>query len=755
MLWKKLFRTAWNYKAQFLSMIVMIAIGIGIFLGFNIEWKSIEEDTAAFFEQTRYADFRLYAESGFCDEDLRAIQAIDGVEAATRYLAVNVELRDEKKTLTLNVSESGNVSIPLVTDGAAYSDTSDGIWLSDRFAEENGIATGDRMTLVYRGVVIEGEVVGLCKSGEQMICVADTNQLMPDYTRHGFAYISPTKLRTVLGEAFYPQINLRSHMEKAELEEACSAALGSTVQVVDKSLHTAYAGAQSEAEEGKTMAAVLPVLFLAIGILTMVTTMHRIAANEKTQIGTLKALGLRDRRILLHYTSYGLVIGVIGAVLGVALGYGIAALIMTPNGMMGTYFDLPKWRLVLPGFCIPVILLTVLLLTAIGFWSVKSMLRGSAADALRPYTPKAVKKSVWERLPFAKRTSFSFQWNLRDIARHRARSAMTLLGVFGCMLLIVGGLGMSDTMQNFLDMLDETSAYTTKVQIVESAENDRVRALAEELHGDWQASVFGSLNGETVEADIYGITHGTVRFLTEKNQPLMPEDDGVYLCLRLCDTAAVGDTVEFSPYGSDAVYLLRVAGYFRSPVSECMVMSEAYAASMGLDYHISSIYTAQSAEEITASSLIAGKQEKAAIMETYQTFLQLMNLMVAILIVAAVILGVVVLYNLGIMSYVERKRELATLKVLGFRDRSVGRLLIEQNLWLTLIGAVPGLLGGIVVLKILIIALCSEYELRLTVSARSCIISVLLTLCVSLLVGWIVSKKNKRIDMTEALKDVE
>lgn len=254
--------------------------------------------------------------------------------------------------------------------------------------------------MTYRGIEISGEVVGLVKSGENMICVADENQLMPDYGSFGFAYISPKKLENALGMAFYPQINVISDMEKANLEKAVKEALGMTILVTSKDEHTAYAGAQSEAQEGKTMGSVLPVLFLSIAILTMVTTMHRIAANEKVQIGTLKALGFRDSKILRHYTSYGLFIGLNGTVLGVILGYGVAAIIISPNGMMSTYFDLPKWTLVMPAFCIPVIILTVAFLTLISYLSVKKMLKGTAADALRPYAPKAMKKSVLEKLPF-------------------------------------------------------------------------------------------------------------------------------------------------------------------------------------------------------------------------------------------------------------------------------------------------------------------------------------------------------------------
>lgn len=312
MLIRKLFRTAWSYKSQFISMIIMIAIGVGVFLGFHIEWKSIEEDTFSFFDATSYADYRLYSESGFTEEDIQAIQKIDGVDAATRYLSVNVGLADSKKSLALNVSENYTVSTMYITEGTAYDEKSDGIWLSDRFAAQNNIAIGDTLTVTYMGLHISGEVVGLAKSGENMICVADENQLMPDYTSFGFAYISPEKLKTALGAAFYPQINLCSAMEKAELEEAVRDTLGRTILVTGKDEHVAYAGALSESEEGKTMGSILPVLFLAIAILTMVTTMHRIAANEKVQIGTLKALGFKDRRILMHYTAYGLVLGITG-----------------------------------------------------------------------------------------------------------------------------------------------------------------------------------------------------------------------------------------------------------------------------------------------------------------------------------------------------------------------------------------------------------------------------------------------------------
>lgn len=756
MLLRKLFRTAWKYKAQFISMVVMIALGVGVFLGFNIEWYSLQTDTDAFFEQTNYADYRLYSEAGFSEEDIRKVQGIDGVDAATRYLFVNVGVKGSDKTVALNVSENYTVSTAYVTSGSDYDETSDGIWLSDRFAAENGYVLGDTLSLTYKGAEISGTIVGLVKSGENMICVADENQLMPDYRTCGFAYIAPAKYENALGAAYYPQINVLSAVDKVRLEESVKEAIGKTILVMSKSEHTAYAGAASEVEEGKTMGSILPVLFLAIAVLTMVTTMHRVVANEKTQIGTLKALGFKNRKILAHYTSYGLVVGVIGCCFGVALGFAIAGLIIGPTGMMSTYIDIPDWSLRMPWFSVPVLFLTVLSLTGISFLSVKRTLKGSAADALRPYTPKKMKKIAIEKTRLWNKSSFGTKWNIRDILRHKARSAMTLLGVVGCMVLLVGGLGMRDTMAAFTESIDkDINNYVTKVNMSETAENEEISSFAESVNGDWSSTTGISYEGKTVSLEVYRADRQKIRFIDENNELTTLSDDGAYLCLRLKDTAKIGDLIEFSPYGSENTYFVKVAGYLRSLVTESIVMTDVCADRAGIEYRIGSVYTDLEASQIEDSPLILGKQDKASLMATYDAFMEIMDLMIVLLVAAAVVLGVVVLYNLGVMSYVERYRELATLKVLGFRDKQIGKLLISQNIWLTILGALIGLPCGAGVLYVLITALASEYELKLTIGVLTYIASVLLTLGVSLFVGGMVARKNKKIDMVEALKSAE
>ena len=331
MLLKKLFRTLWQYKAQFISMVIMVALGVGVFLGFNVEWYSLEVNTKEIYDATGFADYRIYSDKGFSPEDLDAVKVIEGVDDATRFLSLNVSVKDDTDTLALTVSENMNVSGVLVMQGEPYSaEDPDGFWLSDSYAAANGIAVGDPLTLSYQTITVSGTVKGLVKSSEYLICLPDSTQMMPDYSSYGFVYISPAMLdrsipvlyKAMIG-SLYHQINVKSSLDKAAFVEAADKALGSTRLILSKDETVSWAEAQGEVNEGKTMASILPVLFLAIAILTMVTTMHRICASEKTQIGTFKALGFKDRRILVHYSAYALIIGLLGTILGIVIGYGL------------------------------------------------------------------------------------------------------------------------------------------------------------------------------------------------------------------------------------------------------------------------------------------------------------------------------------------------------------------------------------------------------------------------------------------------
>lgn len=796
MLFKKLLRTMGQYKAQFISMIIMIALGFGVFVGANMEWVSIEKNTNRLFEETGLADYKIYSSSAktggvtatFSENDLQKIKELDGVKDAARFFSVNADVtlvngekiktekdgtgKDKIPRAAITVTESESVSFFNVTSGEAYDKAAaDKIWVSDKFAEEKEIKVGDTLTFgAVQGVSepLEFKVAGLIKSGEYMVCVQDSTQLMPDFKMFGYAYITPAAYKKICESAglpspLYEQINVRVNnfddFTKQKFSDAVNAALGKTMFILSKEESSSYALAHGEVEEGQTMGAVLPVLFLAIAVLTMITTMHRIAAKEKTQIGTLKALGYKNKRILAHYSSYALAIGIVGAALGIGVGYGIAYIIMNPSGMMGTYMDLPYWKLHMPFFCVVVMIAVLFALTLIGFLSVKSMLRGTAADALRPYAPKKMKNLAIEKTKAWKKFSFGTRWNLRDVMRHKSRTLMSLIGIIGCTVLMAGALGMNDTMNAFLtDYYDKAMNYSSRIY-VSSASEENVAEIAEKYAADASASVSVEIGDKGVSLDIYDIKHDKVRFLDKKGALVPLRNDGAYICRRIADEYKLkaGDTFTISPYGTDKEYTLKVNGVIYSS-SESVAITNAYAEACGVTgYKTDSLYTSAVKnvlldDELTKNFEI---QDKQSIVESFETFTSLLNLSVTVLIAAAIVLGVVVLYNLGVMSYTERYREMATLKVVGFKDKKIAGLLIGQNMWVTVIGVILGLPLAAGTLGYLVKELASEYEMRVVMGWKTFLISTLLTFCVSLVVSLFVAKKNKKIDMVEALKGAE
>lgn len=759
MLVKKMLRTAWQYKAQFISMVLMVMLGVGMFVGFNMEWASIEENMFSFFEDSKFADYRLVSEKGYSEDDLGKIAALDGVEAASRFLSVNVDVKDTGgDSVALAVTTDPAVSSFVLISGEAYDGSSaDGIWLSDRYAEENGVSVGDTVTFVYRNTEISGKVKGLIKAAEQMICVRDKTQLMPDFATHGFAYISPVIYEKALGFAYYPQINVISSLEKDDFSEKVNKALGQTTVILTKDETLSYSQAEGEVSEGKAMGSILPALFLLIGLLTMVTTMHRLTAKEKTQIGTLKALGFHDSRITRHYTSFAFFVAVLGTALGIGMGYCVAWIIMNPNGMMGTYLDLPKWKLVFPAFCAVAVALIIAALTLIGFLSVRRMLVGTAADALRPYTPKKMKPMLIERTKFFHKLSFGTRWNMRDIVRHKARTAMSLVGIVGCTILILASFGMKDTMNAFLDMYyDNGLNYSSRIFLSETATDAEKQEIIDKYKGDFGGSVSVQLDEKTVSLDIYDITHDKIRIMDENTDKIEIGDGGAYICMRLAEEfgLGVGDTFTVSPFGTSDTYKLKVAGIFRS-VSENVIISDKYASELNLPYTVDSVYTDTEKSDIALSDVIKSVQSKQMIMDSFEAFLSIMDTMIYLLVGGALLLGIIVLYNLGTMSYTERYREMATLKVVGFRDKKIGRLLSGQNLALSVVGIIIGIPLGALTLSYLLKTLASEYEMKMAIGAGSYIFTVILTVGMSLLVSLMVARKNKNIDMVEALKGQE
>ena len=766
-------------------MILLIALGIGVFVGFNAEWVTIGKDTDAFFKDCGFADYRIVDEDGISSADVDKIRDIEGVSGVSRFLSVNADVKGSSDQLALTITESEHTSGFVLTEGEDYDRwDAESFWLMDKYAELNGIKPGDKLTVTFEDLEFTGTVKGLIESAEYLICVRDESQVMPDFNTYGYVYASPAMLRKVIEQQVreeepdidddvmsiavkevcdetFCQVNVNSSMDKEEIQAAADKALGRTLLILTKDENISYSESRGEMNEGRTMGAVLPVLFLAIAILTMITTMNRITISEKTQIGTLKALGFRDKRIVRHYTSYAVIISLTGAVLGMVLGYLICKMVMSQDGMMGTYFVMPDWTVHIPVWIWAIVLAIVMLTIFIGYLSVKDLLRGTAAETLRPYTPRHIHRLLLEGTAIWRRMRFGTKWNLRDIFRHKSRSAMSFIGTFGCMLMLVASFGMNQTMNNFLDTFyDGTAVYASKIFMSSDADNKDAVKLAEELEGDYSASVSAKAGDKTVSVDVYNITHGMYRFIDKDSNIIPLPEEGALICKRLARDfdAKPGDIVTVEPYGTDESYDILISG-INGSLTESISMTEEYAEAIGLteseEYRINSVYTMTAKDQIAARGDITSIQSKQDIIDSFDAFMKIFYFFIIVLIVASVLLCLIVLYNLGIMSYMERYREMATLKVLGFRNKAIGRLLISQNLWISVAGTLLGIPAGIWALNYLMNLLAGEYEMETVVGPVSILPATALNLGVAVIVGRMIARKNRKINMVEALKGTE
>ena len=763
MLFKKLIRTFFNYKAQFLSMIIMIILGIGIFSGFNAEWYTIDRNINEFFNDSNLADYRIYITDemklhyqGFSLDDLNKILEIDGIDEASMVVEINTTEAKENDTIKMAISTNTNVTKPLVIKGNEYNENSEnGLWISENYASRNNYNIGDEITLSYGKIFKNTFIIeGIALSGEYLINT-DGISLMPNYDTIGYCFISPKAYKRLLGYEFYTSINIKSNLDSLEISNLVDNKLNNTYQILSKDDLSSYSEAFGEVSEGKTMGSLLPVIFLLIAILTMVTTMNRLTQNEKTQIGILKALGFKNKRIIWHYTSYALFVGIIGSILGIGVGFIIAYVIMSKTGTMGIYFEMPYWTIYMPWFVYLGIILIILFLTLIGYLSVKNILRGSASDSLKPVEPKKMKSLAIEKTKLFHKLSFQTRWNLRDTFIHITRTLMTIFGIFGCTLLLFATFSMLSTMNSFIDSYYNVSLnYESKIALSNSIDNTKALALANEYNGDYSTTKAIKINGETYTLDIFNNKNDKYILLNNDFKKMNNIDNsGCYVCQRILSLYGykVGDILEFSLYGKKDIYRVKIVGDVYS-LSEGIFMSSEAIKNLDISYSIDTIYTDSLKKDIINNDDIISIYSKDDIIKTFDTFTTMLIEMIVLLVLFSSLLAFVVLYNLGTMSYLERYRELATLKVLGFKNKKIRSILVSETIWLTIIGIILGIPTGYLVLNLLIKLLASDYEMKVYCAPYVFIISILITFIVSVFVSYLVSRKTKRINMVEALK---
>ena len=796
---------------QFASIFLMAFLTLWLYAGITSQWYGVEQELALYNAQANLADMWAYGE-GISEGDIRAVLRMEEVSQAQRRVRVSAEgSQAHKPTLTLYFLEENTINTPHLVAGAPIDCTrkaSQSIWLDARFAEANGLSVGDAYAFTLSGVAMKLKIEGLVSSAEHVFFKGGTD-LFPDYSKAGYGYcaISAFPVHAYLTQSIqngtmdarqvlarlggegadagasqarrialavdelnrqeslhdmvpWNELLLRSaQTDTVRMEERLDQVLARKVTfLLNRDNVPGVADLPSKLDMQKAIGNVFPLAFFMIAVLILVTTMSRMVTNQRTQIGTFKALGFRNRSILLHYLGYGFVLSAAGALAGLLAGiHTLPKLFFAPQQRS---YSLPVWRAHIPLSVWAAVAIFVLVCTLATYASVRAILAGCAAEILRPKARIRVKHSALERGRLWRRLSFMVQWNLRDLSRSKVRSFMAVAGVAGSMMLLTCAFAIQDTLTHTQAWLyDDIQHYQTQINLQSGTPPVRAESLRSMAGGELlrmgRVEIWAGDKREATSVTV--LESNALYHVTDSHrQHIVLKEGELAVSRKLAESLQVrsGDVIRWRVQGAKDWTRATVGVLSHHPMSQGITLLHSTFRKTGYTLAPTSIVTQQT-DTHDAALFAADIFSSADLLAGWYESMNTLFLMTALLMVAAVLLALTVLYNLGLLAYNEMERNLATLKVIGFTSARIRKILFMQNAWLSVVGICVGYPVGQVLVRFITGSMGAQRDILPYVSARSVVLCVLVTATVSGATQMLFSGKVKRIDLVSSLKGVE
>lgn len=552
--------------------------------------------------------------------------------------------------------------------------------------------------------------------------------------------------------------------------------------ILDRDSHYASVTFKNTIHQMEAIARIFPAFFILVAALVCLTTMTRLVEEERSEIGTMRALGYTKLQCAIKYIIYAVLATSIGIVVGGVFGLATFPLIIYHAWRL--MFILPSVYFVVPwGIILFTTVLFILAMSLATWYACKADTQDVPSQLMRPKAPIAGKKTIFERIPFLwNHLNFTNKVTLRNLFRYKKRFFMTILGVAGCTALMLIGFGIRDSIANMVDInFKDIIHYDGLVSFDQDANTQQKKEALQQIQSYpdvefanmgfvYTTKTYDDKVDETATVHVFDEDEiqNVFDLRTRKHhQKITLGDDGVVINEKLAENLNVGVGDQITVEDFDGVQAkVNVSAITEMYINHYVFMSDTfYENTFHKDVNPNVVYLSSGdnlqQEESLATKIanidgVVGVSLFDSLLENFNAMVSGLNGIIWVLIFSSMLLAVVVLSNLITVNISERQREIATLKVLGFRQPEVKRYIFKENNILSMIGGIVGMPLGILLHRYIMSTVEMDYLMfGRDISMISFAYAFVLTMLFSILVNRLMTKRLQRIRMVESLKSVE
>jgi putative ABC transport system permease protein len=773
---------------QFLAVLVTIVLGVMLFAASYDAYRNLEASYNDTYDRLAFADMIVTgADDGFAGRaaDIEGVAAVETRRQGDTPMRIGDHLL-QGRLIGMPPDEQPAINQIDVQEGSYLASARpNGVVVETHLAEQLDLAVGDRLDVLAGSDWAETEVIGIAISAEYIWPAESTQNFFPPPGTFGVAFVSSDVLAPVPATAVADQTLLRYEdgadrvATDAAVEEAALAA--GAADTMTQAEQPSNAGLKLDLQGFEQLAVMFPALFLlAAGMATFII-LTRIVYSQRAQIGTLRASGVSRSILTRHYLSYGFVLGVggaaIGLLLGMLMGWAITGFYTDALGIPDTKRAL-YWSTPIIGLAFG---LAVGLLAA---WApTRAAANLSPAEAMRGDVPASDgKPSAIERIvPPLRRLPARWLMVIRGIGRNRRRSLSTIVGVVLALTLILASWGMIDTVVNLIDRhFNEIAIEDASVLLRVPVGVDQVD-LVQETDGVRTAEDVVSLPvtargpGGSYATQLEAYREDTQVHGFDTSDGTLPADGFVAGRAFEQETGAhAGDTVELSFPTLDTTFSATLIGFVDEPLGTLVYMDRtlldaamvtadpAIPADILTEPSISQIKTLFEDEvdrqavvdRIEANSEVAAVIDSRSLYETIQDFLGFFYVFVGVMLLFGGVMAFALIFNTISVNVAEREGEYATMRANGMSRRRVAELITGENVLLTVLGIIPGLIIGYVVAAWFMQSYSSDmFTFDLMMNPMSLVISAIAMVVVALISAWPAIRTVDRLDLATVVRE--